>query len=196
MRIEFDIIESWIKPRARVLDVGCGNGVLLEQLQNNKGAQGLGIEINPEDFDQCIAKGLSVINQNINQGLDNFTDNSFDTVVMTLTLQAMRRPDQVLLESLRIGKTAIVTFPNFGHWRSRLHLLFKGKMPVSEFMPYEWYNTPNIHFCTIRDFEKLCRQEGIKIVNRAVANTDDKQSFWAKLMPNWFASVAIYHLSK
>lgn len=196
MRIEFDIIENWIKPKARVLDVGCGNGMLLEQLRNNKGAHGLGIEINPEDFDQCIAKGLSVINQNINQGLDNFTDNSFDTVVMTLTLQAMRRPDQVLLESLRIGETAIITFPNFGHWRSRLHLLFKGKMPVSEFMPYEWYNTPNIHFCTIRDFEKLCREEGIKIVNRAVANTDDKQSLWAKLMPNWFASVAIYHLSK
>ncbi|MCY4046354.1 MAG: methionine biosynthesis protein MetW [Cellvibrionales bacterium] len=196
MRIEFDIIESWIKPNARILDVGCGSGELLEQLRNNKSTNGLGIEINPGDFDQCIAKGLSVINQNINQGLENFTDNSFDTVVMTLTLQAMRRPDQVLLESLRIGETAIITFPNFGHWRSRLHLLFRGKMPVSEFMPYEWYDTPNIHFCTIRDFEKLCNNEGIKIENRAVANTSNKQSFWAKVMPNWFAQVAIYHLSK
>lgn len=196
MRIEFNIIEDWLAEQTRVLDLGCGDGTLLFNLQKNKGIQGLGIEIDPTNFQACIEKGLSVINQNLNDGLANFSDHSFDTVVMTLTLQAMRRPDHVLEETLRIGQSSIVAFPNFGHWRSRLHLLAKGTMPVSEFMPYNWYDTPNIHFCTIHDFEALCEKKGIRILNRAVTNTEAKQPVWVKLFPNWFASVAIYHLSR
>ncbi len=196
MRIEFNIIESWIKKQARVLDLGCGDGTLLYQLKKNKSVDGLGIEIGADNFDRCIAKGLSVINQNLNDGLGNFSDKSFDTVVMTLTLQAMRRPDRVLHETLRVGETAIVAFPNFGHWRSRLHLLFKGTMPVSEFMPYEWYDTPNIHFCTIKDFEALCESQGVRVLNRALTSLQGHQSFLAQFMPNWFASVAVYHLSR
>lgn len=196
MRSEFTVIESWIDEHSRVLDLGCGDGTLLHQLTTNKEVDGLGVEINPDHFDACIEKGLSVINQNVNSGLDNFSSKSFDTVVMTLAIQAMRRPDTVLLETLRIGQSAIVSFPNFGHWRSRLHLLFKGQMPVSEFMPYEWYDTPNIHFCTIKDFEALCHAQGIRIKNRALSNLSGRQTWVSDTMPNWFASTAIYHLTR
>ncbi|CAA0082077.1 Bifunctional methionine biosynthesis protein MetXA/MetW [BD1-7 clade bacterium] len=196
MRFEFSVIQDWIQPHSRVLDLGCGDGTLLAALQKNKGVRGLGIEIEPAHFDACILRGLSVINQNLDKGLDNFTDQSFDTVVMTLTLQAMRHPDEVLEETLRVGKESIVAFPNFGHWRCRLHLITKGRMPVSKFMPYSWYNTPNIHFCTVRDFEDLCAERSIRILNKEVTSAEGRLPWLARLWPNLFASVAIYHLSR
>lgn len=196
MRFEFDVIQNWVKPKSRVLDLGCGDGTLLYSLKKNKGVEALGIEIDHDNFNQCVRKGLNVIDQNLDGGLANFADNSFDTVVMTLTLQAVRHPDKVLEETLRIGKQSIVAFPNFGHWRCRLYLSSRGRMPVSKFMPYHWYNTPNIHFCTIRDFEALCKQRGIKVLNKEVTTTEGQLPWLEKRWPNLFGSMAIYHLSR
>lgn len=196
MRLDHDVIQAWVKPGSRVLDLGCGDGALLLNLKNHKQVRGVGIEIDHEKFNICVSKGLSVIEQNADLGLGNFSNHSFDVVVMSQTLQAMNRPDQVLEETLRIGKEAIVAFPNFGHWFCRLHLGLKGRMPVSRFMPYSWFDTPNIHFCTIADFERLCQQKNIRILNRVVTTTDGKFNRLAAIWPNLFATTAIYHLSK
>ncbi len=196
MRVDLDVIQQWITPNSRVLDLGCGDGTLLYNLQKQKAVNGLGIEIDADKFNACLAKGVNVIEQNLDEGLSNFTDNSFDVVVMTQTLQAMHHPDKVLEETLRVGKQSIVAFPNFGHWRCRLDLSTKGRMPVSKFMPYSWYNTPNIHFCTIQDFEALLRKREIKVLNRVVTTPDQRLNNLAEFWPNLFGSTAIYHLSK
>lgn len=196
MRLDLDVIEDWIAPNSRVLDLGCGDGTLLLNLKNRKQVKGVGIEIDPDNFNQCIRKGLSVIEQDVDKGLSNFGDKSFDVVVMSQTLQAMDRPDWVLKETLRIGKESIVAFPNFGHWISRMHLGAKGRMPVSKFMPYNWYDTPNIHFCTIADFEYLCKEMDIKILDRALMTAGGRINGMASVWPNLLATTAIYHLSK
>jgi methionine biosynthesis protein MetW len=156
MRFDLKIIQNWIVQNSRILDLGCGDGTLLERLRDEKGAQGYGLEIGADEISACIAKGLNVIEQDLDRGLGNFADNSFDTVMMTQALQTMTYPHKVLDEMLRVGKECIVTFPNFGHWKARLHLLIHGRMPVSDLLPWEWYDTPNIHFCTCKDFEDLC----------------------------------------
>lgn len=195
MRIEFDIISQWVSANARVLDLGCGDGRLLKKL-SDKGCHTLGIEINPEKFNHCLKLGLNVIEQNMDEGLENFPDASFDVVILSQTLQALHHPDKVLEETLRIGKEAIVAFPNFGNWRARFYLGIKGKMPVSKFMPHNWYDTPNIHFCTIKDFEQLCRERNIKILDKAVTSDDKKLAGLSEALPNIFASTAIYHISR
>ena len=148
MRIDQKIIENWIKPNARVLDLGCGDGSLLNHLTQTKNIRGYGLEISEAGLLACVKKGINVIEQDLDGGLSNFADQSFDTVIMSQVLQTMHYPDKVLAEMMRVGREAIVTFPNFGHWRARWHLAVGGKMPVSDLLPYEWYNTPNIHFCT------------------------------------------------
>ena len=196
MRSDFDIIQSYITDRSCVLDLGCGDGTLLATLAHNKQISGYGLEINPEYITACIAKGVDVIEQNIDSGLANFADNSFDLVVMTQTLQAIQRPDIVLEEMLRVGKECVVTFPNFGHWKARFYLLFRGRMPISDTMPYEWYDTPNIHLCTVHDFENLCRQRNINILHRQVISDGYIDSVFKAIKPNIFGETAIYHLSK
>ncbi len=194
MRRDFQVITDLINPGNRVLDLACGSGELLEKLHKDRQVNGYGLEINPDNIQRCLERGVSVIEQDIDKGLTNFEDNSFDTVVMTSALQALHNPDKVLDEMLRVGKQCIVTFPNFGHWRCRFHLAWKGRMPVSKFMPYSWYDTPNIHFCTFTDFEELCHSKSLQILTRLVTDQKHQSSALAQLAPNFFGQVAIYHL--
>lgn len=195
MRIDLSEIQNWISTGSRVLDLGCGDGTLLKFLQENKQVQGYGLEIGPDEINTCIDKGLNVIEQNLDQGLGNFADKSFDTVIMTQALQTLHFPHLVLDEMLRVGKECIVTFPNFGHWKARLHLATAGRMPVSDLLPYEWYDTPNIHFCTFKDFEVLCHERHIKVIHRQVVN-EASNNLFKDWLPNLFGETAIYHLSK
>lgn len=196
MRPDLDIIQHWIAPGSRVLDLGCGDGGLLEYLKNTRQISEIGLEIDANNIQECLSKGVNVIEQNLNKGLQNFGDKSFDTVLLTQTLQAVNYPDVVIDEMLRIGRNCIVTFPNFGNWRSRLYLLRKGRMPVSKFMPYQWYDTPNIHFCTVRDFDVLCREKGIKVITRTVVDHLHQGNWYIKLWPNLLGETAIYHISR
>lgn len=196
MRQDLTHIQRWIEPGSRVLDLGCGDGEFLEILRDQRQVRGTGIEIDQADINVAIRRGLNIIEQNMDHGLANFPDQSFDTVVMAHALQAMRYPDQVLDEMLRIGKQGIVTFPNFGHWRCRLYLGTRGRMPVSKFMPYSWYDTPNIHFCTVRDFEALCRDKGIHILERDMVGNTEREPLLANVWPNLFATTAIYLITR
>ncbi|MCA0400673.1 MAG: methionine biosynthesis protein MetW [Proteobacteria bacterium] len=179
-RLIFDIVSSG----ARVLDVGCGDGVLLDHLARAKGVDARGIELSREGVASCVAKGLAVIQGDADTDLTDYPDDCFDTVILSQTLQATRRPRHVLEQMLRIGRNAIVSFPNFGHWRIRTHLLLHGRMPVTENLPDSWYDTPNIHFCTIRDFVALAGEVNAEIV-RAEALDATGRPMGVK-MPWWF----------
>ena len=196
MRADLEIIQDWIKPGCQVLDLGCGDGVFLEFLRDQRQVRGTGLEIDQDYITAAISRGLNVVEQDMDEGLANFPDQSFDTVVLALALQAVNYPDRVLEEMLRIGREGIVTFPNFGHWRCRLMLGIQGHMPVSSFMPYTWYNTPNIHFCTVQDFEDLCRSKGIRILARDVVGNSKRQPLLSNKWPNLFATTAIYHITR
>ena len=189
-------IGDWVKENSRVLDLGCGDGSLLETLTNKHQVRGYGLEIDPASISQCIDRGVNVIEQDLNEGLENFADASFDTVVMMQTLQALRYPHLVLDEMLRIGKQCIVTFPNFGHWRTRADLVFSGRMPVTKRLSYQWYDTPNIHFFTYKDFEALCVERNINIVNRNFVGGRASDLGLDSIWPNLFAHTAVYRLSK
>lgn len=196
MRFDLQLIPQWIKPGSHVLDLGCGDGALLTKLKTDQQIEGLGIEIDHDQITHCIANGLNVVEQDLNKGLSNFQDDSFDVVVMAHALQTLRSPHLVIEEMLRVGKECIVTFPNFAHWRCRWYLGQHGRMPVSKFMPYSWYDTPNIHFCTVRDFEALCRERAIRILDKTVVGHDSSESLLGKLMPNLFGVTAVYHISR
>lgn len=195
MRPDLEIIKQWIQPQSSLLDLGCGDGSFLQWLGEHKRVRGYGLEIDSRNITQCVATGINVLEQDVNKGLDNFNNNSFDTVLMTQALQTVAHPDQVLDEMLRIGKEGIITFPNFGYWRTRLYLLRKGRMPVSKTLPYTWYNTPNIHLCTFRDFEALCHRKQITILDCAVVDRDHQKSFGALALPNLFGEIAIYRVT-
>lgn len=195
MRADLEIIHEWIPSGSRVLDLGCGDGDLLASLAEHKQVSGYGLEIDPDKITACIARGINVVEQNIDQGLGNFASNSFDVVVMTQSLQALQYPDKVLAEMLRVGKTCIITFPNFGHWRCRWYLTSKGRMPVSDFLPYTWYNTPNIHFCTFADFERLCHAQGARIEEGLAVDREHRHSLGSRLWPNLMGEIGIYRIS-
>ena len=163
MKPEFRIIANLIETNMRVLDVGCGDGTLMEFLKNNKKIDIRGIEISKNNVQQCIGKGLTVIEGDAEKDLSQFPDGSFDFVILSQTLQAFLNPEKVISELLRVGKKAIVTIPNFGYWKVRLHLLIKGTMPVTRTLPDEWYNTPNLHMCTIKDFFNFCENRKINL---------------------------------
>ena len=196
MRLDLSHIQRWIAPGSRVLDLGCGDGVFLEFLRDQRQVRGTGLEIDQDYITAAISRGLNVVEQNMDEGLSNFPDHSFDTVVLALALQAVNYPDRVLEEMLRIGREGIVTFPNFGHWRCRLMLGIRGHMPVSGFMPHTWYNTPNIHFCTVNDFEDLCRDKGIHILARNTVGNTSRPPILSRKWPNLFATTAIYRITR
>jgi len=197
LRPELEIISEWIKPGSRVLDLGCGDGTLIKYLQEHREVSGYGLEIDPENVVKCIQNGVDVIQTDLDNGLsDYFDDASLDYVVMTQTLQAMHFPGWMLKEMLRVGREGIVTFPNFGHWRHRLQLMLGGRMPKSPVLPDEWFDTPNIHLCTFRDFEELCRREEIRIIERCVADHRHRSGLGMSLLPNLLGEVAIYRFTK
>ena len=196
LRADLAIIAELIHAKARVLDLGCGEGELLAHLQTHKQVNGYGLDVDPEHIRICLDKGVNVIEQDLDAGLANFADNSFDMVVMTETLQSVRAPDSLLREMLRIGEECIITFPNFGHWRCRLQLAFLGRMPVAKHIPHSWFNTPNIHLCTFRDFENLCADLGFPIIERRVVDHQHMQSALGSLLPNLLGPVAFYRLGR
>jgi len=175
MKKEFKVIAQIIQNNKRVLDVGCGDGILMEYLKLNQYNDVRGLEPQKNDVQKCIAKGLSVIEGDAEKELIQFPEKSFDYVVLSQTLQAFLYPEKVLDQLLRIGKQTIVSIPNFGYWKVRLHLLFKGTMPITKNLPNEWYNTPNLHMCTIKDFVNFCNQKNIKI-NKSMCLTNEKIS--------------------
>ena len=175
MKPEFQIISNFIEKNTRVLDVGCGDGILMEFLKKNKEINIRGIEISKNNAQKCVGKGLSVIEGNAEKDLTQFPDSSFDFVILSQTLQAFLDPETVIKELLRIGKKAIVTVPNFGFWKVRLHLLIKGTMPITKNLPDEWYNTPNLHMCTIKDFYNFCHNRNIKL-DKALSLHKEKTS--------------------
>ena len=175
MKQEFQIISDLIEKNTRVLDVGCGDGTLMEYLKHNKEIDIRGIEISKDNVQKCLSKGLAVIEGDAEKDLLQFPDSSFDFVILSQTLQAFLSPEIVINELLRVGKKAIVTIPNFGFWKVRLHLLFKGTMPVTKNLPNEWYNTPNLHMCTIKDFYNFCENREIKL-DKSLALQNEKIS--------------------
>jgi methionine biosynthesis protein MetW len=186
-RPDLAAIAQWVAPGSRVLDLGCGDGALLRYLWNARQAPGYGVEIEDERVLACVANDVNVIQADLESGLSLFADGSFDCVVLSQTLQAMRHQEAILREMLRVGREAIVSFPNFGHWSARLQVLL-GRMPVSETLPYEWYETPNLHHCTVTDFEDLCRRIGIHIRERLVLH----EGRAVTVMPNLLGSLAVY----
>ena len=196
MRPDLEIIAELIKPGGRVLDLGCGEGELLAHLQEAKQVNGYGLDRGADKIETCMRKGVNVIEQDLDEGLANFPDDSFDMVVMTETLQSVQLPARMLDEMLRIGRECIVTFPNFGHWRSRLYLLLKGRMPMARHLPHPWFDTPNIHLCTFRDFERLVRRKGLRIIQRFVTDASHANRTLTNLFPNLFGSIAFYRLGR
>ena len=170
MKNEFKVIADLIEKDKKVLDVGCADGILMKFLKDNKNTNIRGLEISKEKVQECIAKGLTVIEGNAEKDLKQFQDKSFDYVILSQTLQAFLNPELVLNELLRVGKKAIITIPNFGYWKVRLHLLLKGTMPITKTLPDEWYNTPNLHMCTIKDFVHFVKSRNIKIFKSIAVN--------------------------
>lgn len=190
-RSDFDVIASWVHEGARVLDLGCGDGSLLQRLASTRQTHGYGIERDPERVTACLANRINVLQIDLEQGLAGFNDGEFDYVIMSLSLQAVHNTEGILAEMLRVGREAVVSFPNFGYWRHRVSIN-EGHMPVSDSLPYQWYNTPNVRFFTMADFEQLCAQRGIEVRERAAFDEDRE----IDIDPNNYASVALYRLGR
>ena len=191
-RADYQAIANWIKPNTGVLDLGCGDGTLLRFLHETRAVRGYGVEISDENVLACVKNGVNVIQGDLERGLSGFDANSFDYVVLSQTLQAMRHTENILLEMLRVGREIVVTFPNFGYWRARWQLTFGGHMPVSPELPYEWYDTPNVHLCTLKDFEDFCATREVRILQRLVL-TDNRE---VSVLPNLLGSLAVYRCTQ
>ena len=190
LRDDLQLIYDWIPAGSRVLDLGCGDGELLHALVKYKNCKGYGVEIDTNSVIAAIARGVNVIQADLEQGLQAFGDGSFDVIVLSQTIQAMQNVETILRDLTRVAKEAIVTFPNFGYWRNRFQVAFGGHMPVSERMPYDWYDTPNIHWCTLSDFDRLCAKNCIRVLERAVMAGGRRVS----CLPNLMGSLAFYRV--
>lgn len=195
-RKDFQLITNWVDKDSHVLDLGCGDGTLLRMLAEQKKASGYGLELDSKSIPKCINNHVNVIQMNLDKGLPEFDDRSFDYVMLSLTLQSVKHPEKLLEEMLRVGKKGIVSFPNFGHWRIRSQLMFGGKMPVSKSLPHHWYNTPNIHLCSVKDFENYCQQNSIKILESIMLDNERKNGRLANVWPNLFGNIAMYRIAR
>ena len=198
MKKEFKIISDLILKNSRVLDVGCGDGELMSFLYKNITKDVRGIEISKQNVQKCISKGLTAIEGDAEKELIQFPDSSFDIVILSQTLQAFLNPEKVLNELLRVGKKAIVTIPNFGHWKVRLNLLFKGTMPVTKSLPHQWHNTPNLHMCTIKDFSDFCVNKEIKFIKSLALNGEKLLNISKSNLGkrNLFSDIGIFLIEK
>ncbi|MBS4099161.1 MAG: methionine biosynthesis protein MetW [Sulfuricella sp.] len=190
-RPDFAAIAAWVTPGAKVLDLGCGDGSLLRYLRETRQVRGYGIEIAEDNLAACIKNGINVIQMDLESGLSGFEPQSFDFVILSQTLQAMKNIELMMSEMLRVGKQSIVTLPNFGFWQHRLQIL-SGHMPVSPDLPYQWYDTPNIHLCTFGDFEAFCRDQGVAVRERIAMHNAQVVTF----LPKLFGSLAVYRLER
>ena len=198
IRVDLQLIADMIEPGTRVLDAGCGNGMLLDYLWRNKNVDARGIEISTQGVQACVSAGLSVVQGDVETDLKDYPNDAFDYVILSQTLQAMHEPREVLEQMMRIGKRAVVSLPNFAYWRLRLYLMFKGRMPMSESLPYEWYNTPNIHFCTIRDFVALTKEMNLTIEQSLFLDEEGSSKTIGNsvAMANWFGEQGVFLLRK
>lgn len=187
-RPDFAAIAGWIKLGSSVLDLGCGDGTLLRYLKQTRNITGYGVEIDDESILACVKNGVNVVQSDLERGLSGFEDNSFDYVVLSQTLQAMKNSESIVREMLRVGREGIVTFPNFGYWKNRIEVM-KGRMPVSENLPYEWFDTPNVHLCSMADFESFCSERDIRVLERKVLTHGRPVS----VIPNLLGALAVYH---
>lgn len=194
LRADLARIAEWIEPGARVLDIGCGSGELLDHLVHGKGVDGRGLELSMDGVRASVAQGLPVIQGDADTDLKDYPAGSFDYVILSQTLQAMKRPKDALDHLVRIGRHAVVSVPNFGHWRARLHLLLKGRMPVTEALGWQWWETPNIHLCTIADFQALCRESGIVIERSVILDSGGRPV--GPLMANLLGEQALFLLKR
>lgn len=190
-RPDFAAIAAWIPQGASVLDLGCGDGSLLRYLKEKRKVRGYGVEINDANIVACIANGINVIQGDIDSGLSGFESSAFDYVLLSQTLQATRHTEPLIQEMLRVGREAIVSFPNFGYWRNRLNVL-RGHMPVSKELPYQWFDTPNVHLCTLNDFETFCADHRVHIIERRVITGGSEVA----LLPNLLGSMAVYRFKR
>ena len=195
-RSDYAIIGEIVEPGSKVLDLGCGDGALLQWLAENKGVDARGVEISGERVHRAIARGVSVYQGDIDQGLADYPDQAFDYVILSQTLQATREPREVLRQMLRVGKRAIVSFPNFAHWQVRLRLVFGGRMPETASLPHKWYDTPNIHLCSIDDFRALCRDMGVRIERAIVLDRNSKPIHLPPLVANLLGEQAVFMLRR
>ena len=197
LHLNYDLLLDMVENNSKVLDLGCGDGYLLKLLKDKKNIRGNGIEIAQDEVIQCLEKGLSVIQGNIDEGLKQFADKTYDCVILNRTLQSTNKPDYVLEEMLRVGKKCIVSFPNFAYWRVRFYYFFKGHMPKSKVLPFEWYDTPNIHLLTIKDFFEFCEKRNIKILDATyTTKAKKKKILQLNLFSNLLAEEAIFVISK
>ena len=196
-RKDFKFISEWIQKDSTVLDLGCGDSTLLDFLRINKNVSGYGFEKDIDKVQQSINKNINVIQADFNSGLGQYFDqNFFDYAVMTQALQENKNPDKIILEMLRIAKEGIVTFPNMGYWKNRLQLGLFGKMPISNSLPNNWFDTPNIHLCTFKDFERLCEDLSITILDKKVLNSNYDSNKLLNFLPNFFGEIALYRFKK
>ena len=195
-RLDYKLIEGLVPEGATVLDLACGDGELLDELIRGKHVHGSGVEIDQAAVEKCIARGLSVFHGDLDAGLADFTDQSHDVVILSLSLQQLRRPRMIVREMVRVGRLAIVSFPNFAHWSMRAQLVAQGRMPVTRDLPYQWWDTPNIHLCTIQDFRTLCRTEGLRIEHELYLRSVDRPAPERPVLPNLLARVAIFVVTR
>ena len=188
-RYDFPIIENWTHQNSKVLDLGCGDGSLLNYLKEKKDIKGFGIEKNKDNWLLSLKNSIDVIQMDLEAGLAGFETNSFDLVILSRTIQSMNHIEEIIHEMMRVGKEVIITFPNFGYWKNRFQIM-QGNMPVSDELPYKWFETPNIHLCTIQDFDNLCRENKIKVEQRLILTDKKSVNFY----PNFFGALALYKL--